>query len=186
MHNIVQYIDIQGLVLVIHRHRTAIKRTKLSKPTRLALQKNVIKAGLTVLDYGCGRGTDVLYLKDSGINAVGYDPIFYPDRTVLSQKYDVVLLNYVLNVIEDVTERSHVLVESFGLALHSLVVAVRIDSDKPKTLTKSFGDGVVTKKATFQKFFSPDYLIEYFDSVLSSDSFKLIKLDKGIFALIKS
>ena len=172
--------------MVIHRHRTAIKRNKLSKPSRLALEKNVIHDNSTVLDYGCGRGTDVLYLKERGIDATGYDPIFFPDTTSISKKYDVVLLNYVLNVIEDVIERSHVLRESFDLAKKSLVVAVRVDTEKTKMKTKDYNDGVVTKRGTFQKFFSIEYLLDFFDSTLCGSSFTLNKLDKGIFVLTKN
>lgn len=171
--------------MVIQRHRTAIKRKKLSRPTRLATEKQIIQSDSLVLDYGCGRGTDVVYLRERGIDATGYDPIFFSDKTVLDKTYDVVLLNYVLNVIEDVIERSQVLRDSFNLATKALVVSVRVDTDRPKIKMKKFNDGVVTSRDTFQKFFSPDYLVDFFDSVLGSETFKLIKLDKGIFALIK-
>lgn len=60
-----------------------------------------------------------------------------------------------------------------------------MSTDKPKMKTKDFNDGVVTSKNTFQKFFEPDYLIEFFDSVLCASSFKLVKIDKGIFILYK-
>jgi hypothetical protein len=40
------------------RHRTAIRRTTLSRPLSLALDAGLIDHDVIVLDYGCGRGAD--------------------------------------------------------------------------------------------------------------------------------
>jgi len=72
-------------------HRTAIRRKKLSKPaTRLK------GAGLLIgrtLDYGCGRGDDAAEL-----GCASYDPHYQP--VMPEGKFDTIMCNYVLNVIE--------------------------------------------------------------------------------------
>jgi len=55
---------------------------------------------MAVLDYGCGRGDDVDALKKMGIKIEGYDPYWKPDIRSLKKKYDVVMCNYVLNVVD--------------------------------------------------------------------------------------
>lgn len=50
----------------VNRSRTAISRVEFSRPVKLALQDRIITSGVAVLDYGCGRGDDVL--RCSGIS----------------------------------------------------------------------------------------------------------------------
>ena len=133
------------------RHLTAMTRTKLSKPARLALEQGLIQAGDKLLDYGCGKGSDVASLVQKGIDAVGFDPYFFP-TTDRSGIWDVVMLNYVLNVIEDIEERGQTLKRVWDLCNGILLVAVRTDKEKVKG--EVFGDGVRTKRGTFQKLFS--------------------------------
>ena len=87
-------------------HKTAIKRRGIS-PLASAVLCTCYSQGLhhqawrTVLDYGCGYGQDLKYYKEAGLKAYGYDPheefgFPMPKR---KEKYDVVVLNYVLNVI---------------------------------------------------------------------------------------
>jgi hypothetical protein len=83
----------------IPRHRTALRRTDLSRPAKCALRDGLITAETSVLDYGCGHGIDVDLLGTQGIACAGWDPVFFPDRPV--QEADVVQLGYVINVIED-------------------------------------------------------------------------------------
>ncbi len=61
------------------RHRTAISRTTLSRPLRLALETGLIDNHRTVLDYGCGRGDDVRELEARGIPCQGWDPVHRPE-----------------------------------------------------------------------------------------------------------
>ena len=74
---------------------TAIKREKNSFPLNIILKKNLIVGD--VLDYGCGHGADVEYLKEKGINVQGYDPNFFPESPV--GKFDTIICFYVLNVL---------------------------------------------------------------------------------------
>jgi len=75
-------------------YKTAITRTKISAPTRFLKEEGLLKGD--VLDYGCGKGFDA---DELGFDK--YDPHFFPD-TELST-YDVIVCNYVLNVVDEDT-----------------------------------------------------------------------------------
>ena len=67
----------------VQRHKTAIGRPALSLPAKLLFQSGLVTDETSVLDYGCGRGDDVQFLKELGIPAVGWDPHFIPDPALL-------------------------------------------------------------------------------------------------------
>ena len=90
--------------LFIARHRTALNRTDLSRPVRLALEDGLITPEISVFDYGCGKGNDLQLLGSRGIRCDGWDPAYHPHNERTSA--DVVNLGYVINVIEDPTERA--------------------------------------------------------------------------------
>jgi hypothetical protein len=83
----------------VHRHRTAMTRTELSKPIRQAMACGILSEGKTVFDYGCGLGTDADGLRTLGYEAAAWDPAYFPDAP--KKAADVVNLGYVLNVIEN-------------------------------------------------------------------------------------
>jgi len=62
-----------------------------------------LKAGQTVLDYGCGQGVFVQFLQEKGYQAYGYDAYVpaYADSSVLNAEYDFVTA---YDVIEHVKE----------------------------------------------------------------------------------
>lgn len=147
----------------ICRHKTAISRSDLSKPVRLALLSGIINVETTVFDYGCGRGIDVKFLNFQGIKAVGYDSHYFPEKNFIQS--DIVMLNYVLNVIEIPEERLDVLRFCYELAIQGLLIAVRLLNERPKIYTE-YGDGVLTKRKTFQKFFTKGEFKSYLYSSL--------------------
>lgn len=130
---------------------TAMARTGLSRPMTLAIDHCVLPVGATVFDYGCGRGGDVKRLNDAGFHADGWDPAHAPDQP--KTPADVVNLGYVLNVIEHPAERVQALREAWSLARQALVVAVRPEWEVRSVDGRHSGDGIVTAKGTFQKFF---------------------------------
>ena len=79
-----------------HPYLTAIKRTELSVPTRYLLQHKLLKG--KILDFGCGFGFDTDELKRQGYDIVGYDYYYRPDYP--EGKFDTIICNYVLNVLE--------------------------------------------------------------------------------------
>lgn len=146
----------------ISRHRTAIFRQRHSRPITHALVHGIIQPNSSVLDYGCGRGEDVRYLKTAGVEACGWDPYYQPQAML--RPADVVNLGYVLNVIEDPMERSQTLLKAFSLAQRALVVAVRVEHGL-ETGTE-FSDGFLTSRGSFQKLFKQSEFNEYLRDVL--------------------
>jgi DNA phosphorothioation-associated putative methyltransferase len=116
-----------GMTAEIARHRTAIRRTELSKPVRTAIEDQPITDGTTVVDYGCGQGDDVRNLTTLGVKCIGWDPQYHPKTTMC--RSDVVNLGYVVNVIEDSEERASVLKSAWGYAQQTLIVSARVDGD---------------------------------------------------------
>ena len=144
--------------------RTAIRRTALSRPVALALQDNLIHPGRTFFDYGCGRGDDLLRLQKMGIAVSGWDPAFFPDEE--RSPADVVNLGYVVNVVEDPDDRLVVLAAAWQLARKLLIVSARLDWEATDAAVDFQGDGIVTGRRTFQKFFTQEELRTWIERVL--------------------
>lgn len=164
---------------MIRRELTAISRSALSKPMQCLDKKGLLSGRYTVMDYGCGQGDDVFFLKKRGIDIVGYDPYFSPN--VEKRESDIVNLGFVLNVIEDPIERVDVLIDSFLYAKELLVVSCRV-TDSNSLKFEKYGDGVITKRKTFQKYYRNDEFKEFLDKTLNAKS---IKMENGIFFISK-
>lgn len=163
------------------RGNTAMFRVELSRPVSLALSDGVLAPGLSLFDYGCGRGTDVARLQGEGFNASGWDPVHAPSTPPCTA--DVVNLGYVVNVIEDSAERASVLRSAWGLTREVLIVSARLDWDVSPTRTLPCGDGVLTAKGTFQKFFTQEELRDWIKAVLDADA---VAAGPGIFYVFRS
>jgi DNA phosphorothioation-associated putative methyltransferase len=111
----------------ISRHLTAIHRSELSRPIRLALKDGIIGIDDDVLDYGCGHGDDLERLAALGIACSGWDPTHRPDGERAPSA--VVNLGYVVNVIENPEERTQVLRDSWALAQSMLIVSARLQHE---------------------------------------------------------
>lgn len=136
----------------VARHRTALVRTALSRPLAKALADAVlVPKQHAVFDYGCGRGDDLRHLAAIGVRASGWDPTHRPDTPRLPA--DVVNLGYVVNVIEDRSERAHALRGAWQLATKALVVAGRLTWDAKDLVGRPLADGALTRSGTFQKFY---------------------------------
>ncbi|MGN9915356.1 DNA phosphorothioation-associated putative methyltransferase [Micromonospora palomenae] len=151
-------------VSTIPRHLTAIARTDLSKPMSLAIADGVVVRNSSVFDYGCGRGGDVQRLTAMGYTAHGWDPGHHPDVEI--RPADIVNLGYVVNVIEDPAERVQALRSAWGLAREVLIVAARPDWEARTLPGRRHGDGIITSKGTFQKFFTQEELRAWIDGAL--------------------
>ncbi|MFM7325749.1 MAG: DNA phosphorothioation-associated putative methyltransferase, partial [Nodosilinea sp.] len=164
----------------IQRHRAAIARVTASKPLRLALEAGLIPPGSRYFDYGCGHGMDVEYLHRLGYSSQGWDPHFRPHSP--RQPADVVNLAYVINVIEDTSERRQALIEAWQLAESLLIVAAQVLVEHPTAGAIPYGDGIITRRQTFQKYYDQEELKAYIDQVLGVDA---IPIALGIYLVFR-
>lgn len=152
----------------IARHRTALRRTELSLPMKCLQRDGLIGETTPLLDYGCGYGEDVHLLHRQGFQVSGWDPYFQNDAP--PQASDIVNLGYVINVIEDPVERAETLRRAWSLSNRVLSVAAQIVVQGRGSTAIPFGDGIVTRIGTFQKFFSQDELREYIERELGTEA----------------
>jgi DNA phosphorothioation-associated putative methyltransferase len=102
--------------IVPQPHNTAISRSQVSAPLRfLYYRKGLITKQHWVLDYGCGKGGDVYHMNNYlGVSAEGYDPYGpFGFSSEVRGRFDVVLMTYVLNVIDDYGERRFALSDAW-------------------------------------------------------------------------
>ena len=170
--------------LEIERHRAAIVRTDLSRPVRLAIESAILNKDITsdtlanggtprtpvtsFFDYGCGHGGDVERVANLGYTSAGWDPYYRPD--IPCTPADVVNLGYVLNVIEDPEERRQSLCQAWELTHKVLIVAAQVLINDRSSNQIAYGDGIVTRRNTFQKYYEQEELKNYIDEVLNVDA----------------
>ncbi len=164
----------------IERHRTALTRYDLSRPMRAALDAGLISQETTVLDYGCGCGGDIKRLNGKGIPCIGWDPIHAPNEIL--KPSDIVNLGYVVNVIEDPTERAETLRQAWSYAKSVLVVSAQLGSDAKPGKVRPFSDGILTSTGTFQKYFEQHELREWIESKLNTQT---VAAAPGIFYVFR-
>jgi DNA phosphorothioation-associated putative methyltransferase len=155
----------------VHRHRTAMTRNALSKPIRQAIECGILSEGQSVFDYGCGLGTDADGLKALGYEVAAWDPAYFPDAP--KKVADVANLGYVLNVIENPAERIAVLVDAWAHARQVLIVSTMISGKESYDYVREHGDGVLTSRNTFQKYFEPAEIQGLIESALDTDVYPL-------------
>lgn len=164
----------------IQRHKAAIARVTASKPVRLAVEAGLFPADTTYFDYGCGHGADIEYIHRLGFTSSGWDPHFQPD--VPHTSADVVNLGYVINVIEDTAERREALINAWGLAQKVLIIAAQVLIDDRTRGVIAYGDGIITSRNTFQKYYEQAELKAYIDQVLGVDA---IPIALGIYFVFR-
>jgi DNA phosphorothioation-associated putative methyltransferase len=165
--------------LEVERHRAAMTRIELSRPVRLAIESGIITTETTIFDYGCGIGGDVQRLKSAGYNCEGWDPYYFPDVEVRSA--DIINLSYIINVIEDPNERDRALTHAWELTGQVLIVAAQILVNDLRGVL-AYGDGILTKRNTFQKYYQQVELKEYIDRVLTVDA---VPIGLGVFLVFR-
>ncbi|MBD1876732.1 DNA phosphorothioation-associated putative methyltransferase [Nodosilinea sp. FACHB-131] len=164
----------------IQRHKAAIARVTASKPVRLAVEAGLFPPDTTYFDYGCGHGADIEYIHRLGLTSTGWDPHFRPDIPHTSA--DVVNLGYVINVIENTAERREALINAWGLAQKVLIVAAQVLIDDRTRGVIAYGDGIITSRNTFQKYYEQEELKAYIDQVLGVDA---IPIALGIYFVFR-
>lgn len=164
----------------IQRSRTALSRTALSRPVAGALADHLIPEGVTVFDYGCGRGDDIARLRALGVDADGWDPAFRPNAA--KRAADVVNLGYVVNVIEDIAERRATVVEAWALATRLLIVSGRTFGEDRAPAGVHHEDGLLTGRRTFQKLYTHTELGEWIERVTGERAYAAAP---GVFYLFR-
>ncbi len=76
-------------------HLTLKERDAPSFPCKRLMQMRLISG--RVLDFGCGSGIDVTFMKSNGFDVLGYDPHYFPIPP--AGQFDTILCTYVLNVL---------------------------------------------------------------------------------------
>ena len=166
--------------ILIERHKAALKRSDLSRPVRIALEADLFQEGTTFFDYGCGHGEDVRCIAELGYTSTGWDPFYRPQ--VKPQASDIVNLGYIINVIEDIVERRQTLIEAWELTQRVLIVSAQVLVDDRRRGLMAYGDGIVTNRNTFQKYYEQEELKLYIDQVLGVES---IPAGLGIYVVFR-
>lgn len=164
----------------VERHRTAISRRDLSQPVQMLVSHRIVTENTTLLDYGCGQGDDVAALAAGGFQAFGWDPHYAPNGP--RRPADVVNLGFVLNVIEDRHERAETMLAAYGFARRALSVAVMPIGKYGFDGLKPYGDGCVTTRGTFQKYFAQQELRDFIAQVLGEAP---VAFAPGIFVVFR-
>lgn len=154
--------------VLIERHKAALKRSELSRPVRVALEADLFTVGATFFDYGCGCGEDVKRIGDLGYTSSGWDPYYRPNTEI--QSADIVNLGYIINVIEDLVERREVLIKAWDLTQQVLIVSAQVLVDDRRRGLIAYGDGIVTNRNTFQKYYEQEELKLYIEQVLGAEA----------------
>jgi len=153
----------------IYPEKTAIKRGKPSRPLKDWLAVHDIKPNHSFYDYGCGRGDDFKHLQNLDYTVKAWDKYFPIEKSLVSayqspkvcrhtfQKFNTVLLTYVICTIEDWKELEFTVKEAWSLVKPKgqLVISTRKEEEVYKEAKKNkwisgLHWGYITKANTFQ------------------------------------
>jgi DNA phosphorothioation-associated putative methyltransferase len=149
------------------RQLTALVRYGFSAPVQSLARYGFLDGRHRLFDYGCGRGDDLRGLAENGLEAAGWDPFYAPDGALTSA--DIVNLGFVINVIEDPEERLTALTRAWSLAERLLVVSVML-ANQNDAQGQRFRDGVLTRRGTFQKYFTQAEIRAYLVAALDEEA----------------
>lgn len=163
----------------VKRHKTAITRYGLSAPMQALARHGFLDGSCSVFDYGCGKGDDLKLLEANSIPATGWDPHHRPNAPKVPA--DIVNLGFVINIIEDPVERAEVVLDAFSHTRVLLSVAV-IPASKAEYEGKAYRDGILTRRNTFQKFYTQEELRYFLLGVLDIEP---VAVAPGVFFVFK-
>lgn len=121
--------------------------------------------GLSVLDYGSGKGRNTLFLHENKFNVFPYEPNydkisnhfvehdFIDYKNIKDGYYDIVLCSYVINVLKPYA-RDELIKKLFKLKWTYLILETRdkvsITTEATKNDWRWYADGYITNRETFQ------------------------------------
>ncbi len=141
---------------------------------------NYLNGEYTFFDYGCGKGDDLNIIKELGVTASGWDPVYRPEEKLT--KADIVNLGFVVNIIESLSERTQTLKKAYSLSKKILVASVMLGSDSITSKFKKYGDGVITSRNTFQKYYTQNEFRDYIENSLGESA---IAVGPGLFYIFR-
>ncbi len=150
----------------VARHLTALTRYGLSAPMQTLARFGFLNGARSVFDYGCGKGDDLRGLGQNNIPANGWDPHFAPDSPRTAAP--IVNLGFVLNVIENLAERTEALQGAYALTTELLVISVML-ANQESVKGAPYGDGVLTSRNTFQKYYTQSEFKAFVAEVLDEE-----------------
>lgn len=165
----------------ILRHRAAIRRAQPSLPLKCLIRDNLLAPDTKFFDYGCGYGDDIDQVRRMGVPSQGWDPAYRAQDPLIPSC--IVNLGYVINVIEDQTERLQTLLAAWELTKKILVVSARIAIDGSGDGEFEYSDGIITRIQTFQKYYTQTELREYIERSLGTEA---IPAAPGVFYVFKN
>ncbi len=168
------------LAITIDRYKAAMFRAEISRPVRLAMFCDLLTEETTFFDYGCGFGGDVERLQKKGLICSGWDPYYFPDQPLLSA--DIVNLGYVINVIEYPEERQEALIKAWSLTQKVLIVSAQVLINDAGNHLLAYGDGIITQRNTFQKYYQQEELKLYIEQTLNVNA---LPVGLGIFFIFR-
>lgn len=161
-------------------HLTVRPRTKPSKLAEYVM--NQVNPGSDLLDWGCGKQTDVKFYNEFGFRAMGYDPHYQP--TLPHQSFDVLTCAYVLNVLPQ-AEREACIKQalSFLNSQGKIFIAVRslaeINYYAHFQGWEKHLDGFITKSGTFQSGLTITQMIDLLQ-LFKVDSIQVLEKGKSL------
>lgn len=185
----VQDSEINKEVLRKNYYRTALPKSLGPSAPIKKFEKYRKKHNIeisSVLDYGAGKQRDKEFCMKKYGEYVPHDnsPQFSINqpKKVLNRNYDLVIFNYILNIIipEDRIQIIDVIMEYLSNgALILLAVRTKQEKNNIKSEWKRYKDGWVTTRLTFQHFFSKAEIIKIF----GEETERIIDLKRGTFIL---
>ncbi|SHK65367.1 DNA phosphorothioation-associated putative methyltransferase [Marinobacter antarcticus] len=163
----------------IARHLTALTRYNLSAPMQTLARFGYLDGRKSVFDYGCGKGGDLQALHENNVVASGWDPYYAADD--IKKQADIVNLGFVINVIESLDERVEAIQGAYELANELIVISAML-ANPEAVKGRPYGDGVLTSRNTFQKYFTQAELSHFISETLHEES---LPVGPGIFYVFK-
>ncbi|MGL6100971.1 MAG: methyltransferase domain-containing protein [Fusobacteriaceae bacterium] len=147
---------------------TSISRKDKSRPLRFLLENGYIAKNNTVLDFGAGKMKDTEWLNSNGYDCMPYDkyhvnPEINNISLCLYKQFDVLMCNYVFNVIEDIKEFQDTLNTVRNISAKKKFISIRNDLKSIKDNWKydRFTECYFTGKS-YQRFIGSNNLDRFF------------------------